>query len=1494
MRCFVIVLYVSWCAGLLLGAATTPNLLMTPREGKLPAGWEAESGEWKVVADPQDVQKQVIFVDGVGGMPKLTIPGEFPADYVVEFRARYDTPYPGMGLGGNPDGSHFPNWTLSLPGGVSVSDSFIWNGLVFQRDGKEVERIAGVRAKGSWFKYQFAKKGDQLTTYLDGHKVAQTTVPADVKGSAIAFQTQHERLWLGEIVARPYAPIAEASAKYAGDQWELKDNFESGKVGLDWKTDGNWSVVADPENPRNLVLSVTAEKSTANIETLDAGFKDYVMEFRARYDTAYKPYPNNDNIHFPHWGITIRNDAKGGKKLTCADSHIWSGQLCELNGQVIGGGDRKFSRAKWHAVKIACFRDDVSIYVDGNLVNRLDVRDLGAGSIGFYAMDETLWIDDLVVRPYPKPTAYAPLLRFSPKGYGSIYAAADEKGFDVQLHNDDGKPHSVGIEWSLKAREGSRAVLSSGEKLEFKAGESITKQITLTASELGFYDAVVSFSVDGRVFSERKTTLTIVPDQPAKSAAFVNKLALCSVGPGEYALARRLGAGWIRGEAAFAGLKKRADGSWDTSAASAAMAEFGRYAPMKMVHMWMNQGEGHKLTGIDQTAEMFAAAARNAVGRQDPQSEFEVWNEPNHSGFWRLSPINAADFTALLKPTYNAIKSADPNAIVNSFSLSGADGGFLRGAMENGAWPYVDMIGYHPYGYPTIPETLLPQTMRGMKQVSDEFGGWIDYHITEHGYPTVTTSIGVSEQVQADDLVRLNLLANSMPWLRALHIYTLHDSGDNPQNVEHRFGIIRTDRTAKPSFLALAVMSASLANTEYMGIVPAAKEQYIQVYRRYDGCTVLAAWTLGNANVVVPIRAASATVISPAGRRAEQAITEGRLNLSLTASPLYVVLPAGESALLLRAVNADRQDRATFVRTQVGTLTDESTRAVLLGELDSADSAAAALLQEANPSTRQLEAALDPCDSLVKQTISLAAAGKIPFRQASSLCDGIYRYMQVLTRAYSVTDTPAKESAGLSSETLLARMRQRAGQSGSLVASERILAHAGAHARRAGELAGSDKAASGIAAGEGAIARRLLTMAEQMIAVEPVFYRGTLCNVLPRNVVTAPGSKVDLTTTFSNGQSLPADVAVEIEYPASWKLPMKRLSRKLEPSKRWVEPMSADVPADAPGEQNQGQVKFYLNGQLLETSPVHFSVIAPVKVALLPLSTPLGETRAITVNIQNLLNTPFEGSVEIVDPAGRQLASNKATVRLAAGASGPVTFDISCSTAVPMNELAVEVTVRNRDGAAVFHEKMDMDFTLTAFTARPPTIDGDLSDWKDAFPVHLHYGEGPTTSQSFRATAWTLMDQSNLYVAVRVFDLFHSQEFVDGNLWQGDSIQISIDPQHQRTEGAYGANDIEVGFATDTKCLKQLSVIYASPNKAILDKAIFRVVRDDAKHETRYELAIPLSEIRGLSSAKGYQFGFNLAVHDANKSFSRERLLEYTEGTSVKNPSAYRTWSVRR
>ena len=67
----------------------------------------------------------------------------------------------------------------------------------------------------------------------------------------------------------------------------------------------------------------------------------------------------------------------------------------------------------------------------------------------------------------------------------------------------------------------------------------------------------------------------------------------------------------------------------------------------------------------------YAAFARVVVARYAPQGihQWEIWNEPNTSGFWKPAPDPSA-YAALLKGAYAAIKGQDPTAIVVSGGLS--------------------------------------------------------------------------------------------------------------------------------------------------------------------------------------------------------------------------------------------------------------------------------------------------------------------------------------------------------------------------------------------------------------------------------------------------------------------------------------------------------------------------------------------------------------------------------------------------------------------------------------------------------------------------------------------------------------------------------------------------------------------------------------------------------------------------------------------------------
>jgi hypothetical protein len=92
---------------------------------------------------------------------------------------------------------------------------------------------------------------------------------------------------------------------------------------------------------------------------------------------------------------------------------------------------------------------------------------------------------------------------------------------------------------------------------------------------------------------------------------------------------------------------------------------------------------------------------------------YEIWNEPNLAREWAGREPNAAEYVNLLKVGYQAIKSADPNAIIITAGLTPTgtqppvampDDQYLRDMYLAGAQGYYDMIGVHAAGYKAPPE----------------------------------------------------------------------------------------------------------------------------------------------------------------------------------------------------------------------------------------------------------------------------------------------------------------------------------------------------------------------------------------------------------------------------------------------------------------------------------------------------------------------------------------------------------------------------------------------------------------------------------------------------------------------------------------------------------------------------------------------------------------------------------------------------------------------
>lgn len=185
-------------------------------------------------------------------------------------------------------------------------------------------------------------------------------------------------------------------------------------------------------------------------------------------------------------------------------------------------------------------------------------------------------------------------------------------------------------------------------------------------------------------------------------------------------LVQQAGLRWVKQEFPWRELEGQAKGVWQWDATDRIM----------------DQIEAHQLKVIVRLGSQPAWAAPNLtlpeVGPPDNLADFydyvyavanrykgrveayQIWNEPNLAREWGHRPPNPAEYVELLKVGYQAVKAADPQAIVISAGLAPTtrddveaipDTYFLQGMYESGAAAYFDALGVHAAGFKSPPET---------------------------------------------------------------------------------------------------------------------------------------------------------------------------------------------------------------------------------------------------------------------------------------------------------------------------------------------------------------------------------------------------------------------------------------------------------------------------------------------------------------------------------------------------------------------------------------------------------------------------------------------------------------------------------------------------------------------------------------------------------------------------------------------------------------------
>lgn len=325
--------------------------------------------------------------------------------------------------------------------------------------------------------------------------------------------------------------------------------------------------------------------------------------------------------------------------------------------------------------------------------------------------------------------------------------------------------------------------------------------------------------------------------------------------PGEMEMIAAAGFKWVRMDLTWAATERK-KGEYDFSAYDrlAAALEKHRLRAVFILDygnaLYAEVGDKHPFTSRAGTEEFRAAFARwavAAVGHFKGRGYlWEMWNEPNHSGFWKPKP-DAEQYTALARATGDALRAAGllgpkGEAFIGP-ATSTVDLPFIEACGRAGLFEYWDAISVHPYRQ-TAPETVGVE-YRALRQLIDKYapkGKTIPIVSGEWGYSTAWK--GFDDEKQAKYAVRqlLTNIANGIPlsiW------YDWRDDGDDSKEAEHRFGLVRRKYREneqpvfepKPSYLAVQkLQSPDVAALLKLGVLePVVQEMPLRGVHSWRG-----------------------------------------------------------------------------------------------------------------------------------------------------------------------------------------------------------------------------------------------------------------------------------------------------------------------------------------------------------------------------------------------------------------------------------------------------------------------------------------------------------------------------------------------------------------------------------------------------------------------------------------------------------------------------------
>lgn len=431
----------------------------------------------------------------------------------------------------------------------------------------------------------------------------------------------------------------------------------------------------------------------------------------------------------------------------------------------------------------------------------------------------------------------------------------------------------------------------------------------------------------------------------------------------------------------------------------------------------------------------------------------------------------------------------------------------------------------------------------------------------------------------------------------------------------------------------------------------------------------------------------------------------------------------------------------------------------------------------------------------------------------------------------------------------------------------------------------SDERAMLVEAGQGA-------QADHLAALEPVFDH--LCHVLSDRAPglffplwayahrLSPEGKLVERLEFIPGKAVTVKVrlhsysgksytpTVRLDLPAGWTCQPAEWSGEVKAGA--TREIAFAVTADAVSADAGLATVLAVSGKPVVRLPIDdFAILPPFGVTAPVLSKSLPGA-PLPLQVDNHGDAPFEATLRILESEGAPALARTEIKALAPGETRRLELGLPPGrVAPPFHAWTLLAEVVTAD-AKRFVTPLTVDFDFAVRAEQPPAIDGVVSDWADAAPLHIDkeaYAHGSFSAgwsaADLSGTVFTKWDERFLYFAARVTDQLFNQELSDADSWNQDSVQIAL-------AGGTAGDWHEFTLALTPRGPQ----IWGGRLRELVKDGSLRVTL--LQGETIYEAAIPWSAMPDLRPSLGAAFRFGVLLNDDDAIINRRTMERYGTG----------------